>query len=276
MSMPKVPGTPMPPDLQMNFPSEFVNIGQNAKAYDHFIKGHGIRMVHRKPLPCPNQKTLHGGDHDPKCPMCQNGFIYYGDKPLIAAFMGNNNQRNFLMNGSLDIDQAQILLPSKYEDGTEIDVQFFDQFVVESFVVRYYQRVQANQAGIDKLHFPATSVDACISANGTEYAYGVDFELTSDGQIKWIGQNRPGYDMSIDMFAGGNGGEIYSVNYYTKPVFTVISLPHQLRVTQTVKDGVAVQERFPQSCVVRKEFIIYRASSDGEDSSPKDGQTGPG
>jgi hypothetical protein len=53
---------------------------------------------------------------------------------------------------------------------------------------------------------------------------------------------------------------IYSVNYYTRPVYTVVSLPHHLRMVQTQDVGNNIQARFPQLAIVRKDFIPFDAS----------------
>lgn len=236
-------------------------IGMNPQVFETLIRAHGIRMIHERPLPCPVQRSLYSGDHDPQCPHCFNGFIYYGKKEFIGAFMGNNNNREFLQTGMWDLDQAQILLPARYEDGSELDCQFFDRILIPDFTVRFYQRVEYNQTGRDRLQFPVKSVDKLVDASGEEFKQGVDFDISEAGWIVWTGPKRPGYDLSID------SGIIYSVNYYCTPSFSVIALPHQLRVTQSIENGIAVQKRFQQLAVVRKDFVLH-----GDGNGPRDGQ----
>jgi hypothetical protein len=210
-------------------------------------------------------------DHDPACNSCFNGFLYYGKREFYGVIMGNDNNRQYQMNGTWDVSTAQILVPNKYADGTQFDIQLFDQVEVPDFSVRYYQLVEHSQLGFDKLHFPAVSVDKIIDANEREYYPGRDFAVNDKGYIQWIpGGDRPGYNLDIDR------GTVYSINYYTKASFTIISLPHQLRVTQTMLEGgQGAQEIFPQLAVVRKDFIPYDPADQlgpSDRPEPKDGQ----
>jgi hypothetical protein len=254
MSMRPTDKTPFDHMLEQGMMSSDVKFGAlNPAVFDKLIKASGVRMIHMRPVPCPNIQEIYSATHDPNCTLCSNGMVYYGHKELIGAVVGNTIMRQFGINGSLDIDQAMVILPSKYDDGTECDIQIFDRIqIIGGPDVRYYQRVEHNQIGIDRLHFPATSVDFLIGSDGTRFIPGVDVEVTSDGYLRWISSNRPGYDTVVEK------GRVYSVNYYTRPILTVVNLPHQLRVTQTIKDGKPVQERFPQSAVVRKEFIPHQ------------------
>lgn len=258
----------MPTPFQGRFPDGAQQFAMNPNEFDRLIKGHGIRMVHARPIPCPNIRDLYAGDHDPACERCYNGMIYYGQKEFVGYFGSNNNARQFNIQGTWDLDQAVIVVPTHYNDGTELDVQFFDQVLIPDFTVRYYQRVEHSQMGTDRLHFPATSLDKVIDATGKEFRPGVDVIVDGEGRLKWIG-DRPGYDLAI------NKGMIYSVNYYCKPVFTVIGLPHQLRASQTLENGKAIQARFPQQVIVRKDFVPFNSgdkTGPPDSSEPRDGQ----
>jgi len=268
--MPKIPSKPMPEAHLPLYPDKTGQVALNPTAFEQLIRGHGIRMIHQKPIPCPNQRTLNGNDHDPNCEACYNGYLYYDQTEFIGAMAGNSINKQFGMNGTWDLDQATIIVPSKDANGSEMDFQIFDQILVLDFSVRVYQRVEANQGGQDRLHFPGTSLDKVIGYGGKEYIPGIDCTINDRGYVEWLpGGNRPGYDLTID------SGEIYSVNYYTRPSYTILSLPHQLRGTQTTKAGVSVQERFPQLVVVRKDFIPHQngdLSGRKDTPEPRDGQ----
>lgn len=271
MSQPKIPKIPMPPHFKGMMPDNTPQFALNPRAFDELIGSKGIRMVHSKPIPCPNVSDLHSGDHPPGCSECQEGMIYYDEKEFIGAFQGNSNSRQHQVNGQFDYDEASVVVPAKYKDGSEFDIQLFDRIVVPDFTVRFYQRVEHSQTGVDRLKFPAVRVDKLRDASGNEYRQGIDFELTQTGDIKWISQNRPGYNLGIKK------GVVYSVNFYCRPVFTIVSLPHQLRATQTVdpSTGRAVQERFPQQAVVRKDFVPYHGGDrvgPTDTPEPRDGQ----
>lgn len=270
MAQPKIPKIPMPGNFVGQLPNGIMQVGMNPEAFQKLIEGKGIKMVHARPLPCPNILDLHNGDHDPACNKCYNGMIYYGQKEFIGAFMGDSNNRQFMMNGQWDMEQVTIVLPTKYLDGTELDAQLFDQISVQKTMpVRYYQRVEHSQIGLDKLHFPAISVDHLMDASGKQYTPGVDF-VVEDGHIRWTSQNRPDYNLSIGR------GTIYSVNYYTIPVFTIIGLPHQFRTTQALDaQGKPYIERYPQMAACRKDFIPYDSTDKvaaPDAPEPRDGQ----
>jgi len=259
--MPKIPKLPMPGRFIGQMPNGQPQVAMNPQAFNELIQGKGIRMIHSKPIPCPNIRDIHAGDHDPGCNECHNGMVYYGHREFIGAFMGNDGNRNFQINGQFDIDNATMVIPTKYSDGSELDIQLFDQILIPDFTVRYYQRVEHSQSGVDRLQFPATKVDLLKAAGGKEFVPGVDFDVDSAGNVKWLTTNRPGYNLDISR------GVVYSVNYYCRPVFTIVALPHQLRTTQTLVDGRPVQERFPQTALVRKEFIPYNS---GDKAGPPD------
>ena len=190
--MPKIPKIKMPgmSNLQMKNPIQ--NVTLNPEAFEEFIKSQGVRMVHSRPLPCPNVRDLYQPDHPMACNICYNGFIYYDKSNFIGAFHNNTFERQFSKVGSWDYDQAGIIIPVKDQDGNILDMQYFDQIELPDFTVRYYQRIEHNQSGIDRPQFRAVSLDAIISHSGKRYRPGVDV-IIEDGRLRWIGE-RPGYD----------------------------------------------------------------------------------
>jgi hypothetical protein len=241
-------------------------VGLNGRNFEADINNRGIIMIHAKPMPCPNVNDVDSPDHSPSCNKCENGMIYYGHKECKVIFMGNSNSRNFTMQGSMDIDSATFIVPTTYLDGTPLDVQFYDRFMcpLEDFKIRYYQRVEYSQTMKDRLHFPAVAVDKII--DGTiEYKEGIDFKI-EEGYIRWIsGGNCPGYDINLDK------GRVYSINYYTLPVFSVTSLPHQLRTAiEMDKDGNPFYKRYPQLVGVRKDFLPHNSADKvGQSDAPE-------
>ena len=238
-----------PGNFSGQMPAGGFQVGMNPDVFQEHIQAHGILMVHQKPLLCPKRKDLYTPDHDPSCTQCQNGFIYYDARQFIGVFTGNSSQRNFGMNGTFDIEQVMITVPTTYLDGTDLQAQFYDQIAVVNDECRYFQLIEHSVTGRDRLHFPAIDVDKLLDSHGREFTMGIDFAIDG-GDIVWLSTNRPGYDITIDR------GTIYSINYYTRPIFTVISLPHQFRSTQRKVDGGGQEVRMPQTVVCRKDFIM--------------------
>ena len=250
MSQPKIPLNKMPGRSVFQMPEPLFNITLSPEIFEQQIKSQGIRMIHARPVPCPNVRELNSGDHVLNCSLCHNGYIYYSQAEFVGTFFGNDLQRQFNLNGTWDMDQASIVIPVRDNQEKILDVQYFDQILIPDITVRYYQRIEHSQSGIDRAQFAVFAIDFAIDNKGKMYRPGVDL-VADEGRIKWIGE-RPGYDLTL------NRGHIYSVNYYTNPVFTVIGLPHQIRMAQTqVKGEENVQARFPQLCIVRKDFIPF-------------------
>lgn len=224
----------------------------NPQGFEQLIREMGVRLIHQRAISSPRVKSLRGDDFDVSDNKQENGYIYYGSKEFIGAFQGNTMERQYNVNGTFDDDSASIVIPTKYSDGTDMDVSVFDRIIAPDMkAVRYPQRVEHNMSGNDRLHFPAESVDLLIDSRGTQYTEKVDFRVDERGMIEWLpGGRRPMFDPVL------NKGEIYSISYYMKPVFTVVGLPHQFRITQTKgPDGRNIQHRFPQLSIVRKDFI---------------------
>lgn len=254
MSMPKPPGTKMPGMSAFQMRPPLLETTLNPEMFQKQITTQGVRMIHSRPVPCPYVRDVYTPDHSPACNLCYNGFVYYDQREFVGLFQGNDFSKQFGMNGTFDIDNAQIIVPVQDSKGDIMDIQYFDQLLIPDFTVRYFQRIEHSQSGIDRAQFPVFEIDFVLDARGKRYQPGIDL-VVENGRIKWISQNRPGYDAQL------NRGVIYSINYYTRPVFTVIAIPHQLRMVQTRgEDGTNVQSRFPQLAIVRKDFIPFDAS----------------
>jgi hypothetical protein len=251
---------PMPMQVKMpgmsvgQMPGSFVTPTLNPEAFQHLLSSQGIRMVHSRPLPSPLCTDVRGSDLKLNDPESENGFYYYNPKEFVGAIMGNTLDRKNNVNGVWDMDQAAVIIPTEYSNGEVMDVNSYDRIELPDHTVRYYQRVEHSRTGVDKLHFRVKYVDCLLSSSKEQFLAGTDFVVDSRGYLQWLpGANRPKFD------AATNRGEIYSVSYYTSPVLTVISLPHQLRTAQTAGPGGPgtpnVTGRFPQLAVVRKDFI---------------------
>ncbi len=273
MTQPAVPRIHLPGASRFHMPTPIIDVALNPAIFEQFINSQGVRMVHSRPVPCPFVRTISDTDHNPGCNHCYNGFIYYHPTEFIGAFMGNSLDRKFGINGTWDIDQSQIIVPVYNLQKEIMDVQYFDQILLpDAPLVRYYQRVEHNQSGLDRLHFPAVEVDFLIDSTGKRYRPGVDF-VVRDGYIEWVGE-RPGWDAAL------NRGVVYSVNYYTRPTFTVMHLPHHLRLAQAQGEvgGQNVTARYPQLAICRRDFIPYDHSDkvgEPDTPEPRQGSFGP-
>jgi hypothetical protein len=236
----------------------------NPETFQNLLRAHGVKMVHSRPLLFPVARDLRGSDVNPQALDNQNGFWYYGHKEFTGVLMDDTRDKKLGPNGRWDFESAQIIIPTHYDDGTPMDISYEDRIQMTDSEVRYPQRVEANQGGVDQLHFEALRVDMLVDSNWRRYEQGVHFNVEG-GAVVWVeGQPRPPYDASL------MEGSVYSIAYYCRPAFTVVSLPHQLRRAQTqpTVGGQTKDARFPQLAVVRKDFIPTQNGGVGSAGSP--------
>jgi hypothetical protein len=245
----------------------------NPQAFEALIAATGSKfpMKISHALPCPRVRSVQGGDHDPNCDHCYNGYTYYDTREFTGVLMGNGLQRGFQMQGSWDVDQAQIVIPTKDLNGNDLRPAHFDQIQIQEEIT-FYQRVEHSQTGVDRLHFPALEILRIDSASGRQFTPGVDYVINPFGRIEWRTTNRPGYDLNTDL------GEVYSVAYKMKPVYTVIDIPLYTNIGQTQSAAGAGSEnvtaRFPYVVTVRRDFIPHTtgdAEGDSDPQPPRDG-----
>lgn len=219
----------------------------NPETLEQLIKGNPTTMKVARPMPCPRVRDVRGDDHLPGCEFCTaNGYVYYGETEFVGAFMGNSNQRSYQAQGRIDYDTAQIVVPTKDIHGKDLNVSFLDRIQVEVRPIRFWQRVQTSGSGVDRLQFPAVAVERIVGSDLTEYVPGTDFVIDPYGKIEWRGR-RPGYDPINET------GEIYSIVYYIKPVYTVLNVPIQTRNSGEGEES----RKFPQMITVRREFVAH-------------------
>jgi hypothetical protein len=277
MAIPKIPQIKMPSFSLAQLPNTVPQASLNPVAFDRQIESQGVLFRHYKAMPTPFVKDVRGDDTDPGDNKDENGSIYYGGKDFIGGFGGDDLQRRLNPTGTWDDEQAIVLVPTTYKDGTSLDVQYWDRIVLLSFPLRYAQRVEHSMSGVDRLHFPALSVDALMDSSGEQYQQGVDFNVI-EGEICWVqGGRHPIFDPSYadpvkaypdplqqrpspygqPALTQYGKGQIYSVVYYCYAQFTVTNLPHQLRIGQTrpPEGGPNVQTRFSQAAIVKKDFV---------------------
>ena len=138
----------------------------------------------------------------------------------------------------------------------------WDRFYIKDVEVRVinFQYMEASRTGVDRLQYPATTVEHLVDADGVEYKEGINFNINPDGNVEWIGQKRPGYDPERGK------GKVYAIRYRYVPFFVVVRLIHEIRVSQ-VTDPANYQrylERMPYSVQVAREHVFEDTNNDPE------------
>jgi hypothetical protein len=101
--------------------------------------------------------------------------------------------------------------------------------------------------------FPILELEVpIVDSRNIQYNQGVDYCITSDGNIRWIaGGRNPGIDPTT------GDGRVYSVRYLYKAFHYVISLPKEVRMTNITEGGVRAPERMAYFAVIQREYIYH-------------------
>ncbi|NIU02212.1 MAG: hypothetical protein GWN01_15320 [Nitrosopumilaceae archaeon] len=124
-------------------------------------------------------------------------------------------------------------------------------------------------SNIDFLKYSACSVLGIFtydrgSKTIQRYYQGTDFEVNSDGNIKWIGSHKPA------------DNQVYSIYYKYRPVYRVTKAVHRDRFSQynlrsknisspkKTIDGVTYV-KLPETWVLKRDFLLERNKNEQPD-----------
>lgn len=232
-------------------------------SFDQLLSQRGIRVVHKKAVPCPNIQSVNTNAHQPDCPFCDDsGIIYYGQNELWGVFSGNSIEKTFEAHGVWEVGTAVMTLPTEYPDGTQADFNTYDSLLLPDFEVRLWEMKEYEPRVdlIQQLRYPITKIEYAMSiSNGVQkfYTVGVDFNINIDGNIEWIAGQEPFYDSVRDV------GETITYGYFARPVYIVVQSLRELRITQEMVNGVKTAKRLPQQILVRRDFMVGAAEKLG-------------
>lgn len=266
-------------------PQQEVQISWDAQAFDDAIKNQGVIVTHYRAMPDPSGMTDRGDIHASNADReSSDGFIYIKAGDVNVFFSNNGNNSQLMEFGNIDFATAYMTLPRHYIDCEEpVIVAPFDRFFLKDIEVRVvnFQRLEASSTGLDRLQYPATCVEHLIDANGISYKEGIDFKITAKGNIKWLTQNRPGWNADLQK------GVVYSIRYRYTPYFVVKNIVHEIRVGN-VTDPLTYDrklERMPYQILVAREHVFKDTNRDPmkptsedarfQDAPPVGGNLGP-
>jgi len=184
----------------------------------------------------------------------------------------NSDQLNKLyeIQGEYNENIAIITLAAVCTDGSEAEVHPYDQLKIEAnYSKRVYELVEASPAGLDRLKYKTVEVGHIETKAGKVFTQGVDYAV-ENGMIRWISQNRPGYDQILKR------GEAFSVLYYIQPIFYVHHVMKELRATQVFDPatGEKVAVRLPQHIMVLRELLTADEDDKVGDQTSKQPRNG--
>lgn len=237
-------------------------ISFDSKAFDDYIKSQGVWVTHYRAIPDPRGMASRGDNRDILNirPQDSDGFIYKKAGDLQVTFTLNSKQVSQDPLGEMSFSMAYITLP-RYYPGTkeEVLVHPWDKFYLKDIEIRVVnlQFLESRKEGVERLQYPAVRVELLVDANGIWYESDKDFEITSDGNIKWLGQKRPGWNINTGK------GTVFAIRYRYTPYFIVSRLIHEIRVSQ-VTDPLTYNrnlERMPYQVEVVREIVFRDVNS---------------
>ena len=225
--------------------------------FDQILQQRGVRFIHERATPCPNILTADNNAHEPNCPFCDNnGMLHYGQHEIVGVFSGNAIQKTFEAHGVWEIGTAVVTLPTTYPDGTRADFNGFDKLTIPDHIVRLWEikEYEPRPGNIQELRYPIVEVDyvSSISHDGQtlkQYYKGIDFNINADGNIVWILGRQPRFD------ARTGHGEVLTWSFFAHPVYLVVQVLRELRITQGMVNGKKVPIRLPQQVLVKRDFL---------------------
>lgn len=242
-------------------PSYISDPSLKGDSFNELLNNRGIRFIHQIAIPCPNMKSLNANAHNPECPFCDNSqLIYLDGEEIWGVFTNNTLEKMFEVQGVWEIGTAIITFPTNYNGGLQADFNTFDRLYCPDFQVRLndIKQYEPTDDDIQNLRYPIDKIQNLSSVKNNalyQYVDGVDY-IIEDGGIKWI--QKPYYNDMEEL------GEVLSVTYTANPVYTVLNVMHELRVTQEydIMSGKKIARRLPQQVLVKRDFLVNDKEND--------------
>lgn len=250
-----------PQGAQIGIHQAQYQISFDQRAFKQFIQGQGVKVVHYRALPDPTGMNSRGDTHAVSgLRASSDGFLYEVAGEATVLFTNNSGEMHMESEGMIQYATAYMTLPEKYDDTNEPLLVFpNDRLFIKDVELRVVnaQYIESNTNGTDRLQFPATYVESLVDSDKIKYEAGTDFELTKDGDIRWLTQRRPGINPST------NRGKVYTIRYRYTPFFIVARLLHEIRVAQiTDPQYKRYVERMPYQVMVVREYIFQDKNQD--------------
>jgi hypothetical protein len=228
-------------------PPQIIDHSIRMDSFDQLLKNRGVKFIHKRAMPCPNMTDLDANNHLPNCPICDsNSFYYYDAREIIGIFSGNNMQKIFEASGVWELGSAAITFPTIYSDGTQADFSIYDRLEMPDHEVRLWEQFSVSTSSLNlRYSITASGVDKMIAVvNGSVVSYiqNTHYNITN-GSIVWIEGSQPA------------NNTVVSVVYYANPVYNVVQLMHEQRITQELINGVKTNQRLPQAVLVKRDFL---------------------
>jgi len=246
---------------------------------DQFVTSLGVQFMHWKATPSPIGLKDKGdyrrsGELDT---ISSNGFLYKKAGCFTATVVGNSRNQKRSDGGVLDDSTSRMIMPRFYDKngesaaGDRIYLAPGDRVYIADpaadVLVANFQRMEYESDQDNRPMFPICKMEYIDDSQGKAFQEGKDFEITTAGDIRWIpGGDNPGIDPDTKK------GRIYSVRYLYKAFWYILSLPNEVRITNTTKGDVRSPERMASYAVIQREYV-YQNTINSKKSNLKPEET---
>lgn len=205
--------------------------------HDNLVKTKGFKAIHWRHALNPNRTSLEGGV-DLSDQSDVSAMNVYDPREFYVAIQQLGWQDQAIVqgiHGSLNISSVNY---TTYYEGScteRVFLRKYDVVMINSgHTVMVGQLFEYKPAGPQRLKFPVLEVDYLSDGQKNRYEQNIDF-IVKDGMIEWIGSKRPLWD------ASKGRGAVLSINYWTRPYFSVVETPRVMREVFTNPTGDASQ-----------------------------------
>lgn len=235
--------------------------GIDVDRLDQLILDLGVRIRLYKSTLVPSMQSLESMDQDLNDDVSQNNMIDFDCKETTALFQQQDLMKQFQIQGTFHIDEILVSFLSG------VTLAPFAKVEVLDFKEDFYELVQRQDGSdVDRLKYKACEVLAVFTYDRASktidrYHEGVDFQITPDGDIQWIGAHRP------------TARHIFSIYYLFHPVYRAVKAVHRDRFSQynnrvqnikapkkTVDGKTYV--KLPETWVLKRDYLIEKAKNE--------------
>lgn len=232
---------------------------------DVFVTSLGIDVMHYRAVPSPIGKNDRGSwrRNDGVDTISSNGMIYRYAGTFTATLTTNEREEKRGPSAPVDPAQARLVMPRFYNangavnNGERIYLAPGDRVYIadpNADVNVANSQMMDYEEGIDNVPmFPIVKLqDAIVDSRNIQYNQNVDYTITADGNIRWLpGGTNPGIDPDTKK------GRVYSIAYLYRGYYYVVSLPHEIRITNVTVGNVRTPMRAAQHAVIMREYIFH-------------------
>lgn len=218
------------------------------ESWDQLLQNRGVRFIHQRVAVCPNMFNLEDGSHNPNCPVCDGqGMLVYDQREIFGVVVSNSLDRQYEYQGYWELGSAVVSMPTEYPDGKQAEFLAFDRLLVPDFTARMWELKEYKVLPGNKqyMRYPVHNTDfvgAVINNVLVQYVEGTHFTISTDGALVWI--TPPPVD------------QVYTIQYFANPVYVVLNLLKELRVSQQNDNGQKHAKKLPQELVVKRDYLV--------------------